>query len=131
MVSLSVCEVPRDKVELEIAVLGVDELIPVTIIRDEIPIYSVLAKFVMADGTGYILINRFSATTSDEFLSAAEGTQVRGMAQLVIDLRNNSGGYMDEVVKMVDEMLPGGRSHRFHQGPSEERQRGNSQQGQV
>lgn len=96
------------QVELEVNRPGVDELIPVTIIRDEIPIYSVLAKFVMPDGTGYILINRFSATTSDEFATAIKELQAKGMKQLVIDLRNNSGGYMDEVVKMVDEMLPGG-----------------------
>ncbi len=96
------------RVDLEIARLGETELIPVTIYRDEIPIYSVLAKFVMEDGTGYILLNRFSSTTSSEVITAISELQAQGMEQLIIDLRNNSGGYMDEVIKIVDYLLPGG-----------------------
>ncbi|MEA3287796.1 MAG: S41 family peptidase [Candidatus Marinimicrobia bacterium] len=96
------------KVKLEIARLGESELIPVTIIRDKIPIYSVLAKFVMEDGTGYILLNRFSSTTSEEMITAITELQGQGMTRLMIDLRNNSGGYMDEVIKIVDHILPGG-----------------------
>jgi len=96
------------KVELEIARLGEDELLPVTIIRDKIPIYSVIAKFVMDDGTGYILLNRFSSTTSEEVITAMTELQAQGMDKLIIDLRNNSGGYMDEVIKIVDHILPGG-----------------------
>lgn len=96
------------RVDLEIARLGESELIPVTIYRDKIPIYSVLAKFVMEDGTGYILLNRFSSTTSSEVISAIGELQEQGMERLIIDLRNNSGGYMDEVIKIVDHILPGG-----------------------
>ncbi|MCF7807355.1 MAG: S41 family peptidase [Candidatus Marinimicrobia bacterium] len=96
------------KVDLEISRPGEDELIPVTIIRDKIPIYSVLAKFVMEDSTGYILLNRFSSTTSNEVISAISELQAQGMKRLLIDLRNNSGGYMDEVIKIVDYILPGG-----------------------
>jgi len=96
------------RVDLEIARLGENDLIPVTIIRDKIPIYSVLAKFVMEDSTGYILLNRFSSTTSQEMITAMTELQARGMQRLIIDLRNNSGGYMDEVVKIVDHILPGG-----------------------
>jgi len=96
------------RVDLEIARLGETELIPVTIYRDKIPIYSVLAKFVMDDGTGYILLNRFSSTTSNEVITAITELQAQGMEQLIIDLRNNSGGYMDEVIKIVDHILPGG-----------------------
>jgi len=96
------------RVDLEIARIGEDELIPVTIIRDKIPIYSVLAKFVMDDSTGYILLNRFSSTTSREVIEAITELKAQGMQRLIIDLRNNSGGYMDEVIKMVDFILPGG-----------------------
>jgi len=96
------------RVDLEIARLGEDDLIPVTITRDKIPIYSVLAKFVMEDGTGYILLNRFSSTTSNEVISAMQELLSQDMQRLIIDLRNNSGGYMDEVVKIVDYILPGG-----------------------
>lgn len=96
------------RVDLEISRVGEDELIPVTIIRDKIPIYSVLAKFVMDDSTGYILLNRFSSTTSNEVITAITELQAQGMKRLLIDLRNNSGGYMDEVIKIVDYILPGG-----------------------
>jgi len=96
------------RVDLDIARLGEDDLIPVTIYRDKIPIYSVLAKFVMDDGTGYILLNRFSSTTSEEVITAITELQAEGMDRLLIDLRNNSGGYMDEVIKIVDHILPGG-----------------------
>ncbi len=96
------------RVDLEIYRNGAEELIPVTIIRDKIPIYSVLASFVLDDGTGYILLNRFSATTGDEFLQALTDLQNQGMTRLVVDLRNNSGGYMDEVIKIVDDIVPGG-----------------------
>jgi len=96
------------RVDLEIARLGEPDLIPVTIYRDKIPIYSVLAKFVMEDGTGYILLNRFASTTSSEVITAIAELQDQGMERLIIDLRNNSGGYMDEVIKIVDHILPGG-----------------------
>jgi carboxyl-terminal processing protease len=96
------------RVDLEIARIGESELIPVTIYRDKIPIYSVLAKFVMDDSTGYILLNRFSSTTSEEVITAISELQAQGMQRLILDLRNNSGGYMDEVIKMVDYILPGG-----------------------
>ncbi|MCF7826655.1 MAG: S41 family peptidase [Candidatus Marinimicrobia bacterium] len=96
------------RVDLEIARLGETDLVPVTIYRDKIPIYSVLAKFVMDDGTGYILLNRFSSTTSEEVITAIAELQDQGMERLIIDLRNNSGGYMDEVIKIVDYILPGG-----------------------
>ena len=96
------------RVDLEIARLGETELIPVTIFRDKIPIYSVLAKFVMDDGTGYILLNRFAAKTASEVITAIAELEDQGMQRLIIDLRNNSGGYMDEVIKIVDHILPGG-----------------------
>ncbi len=96
------------RVDLEIRRPGVSKLIPVTIIRDKIPIYSVLAHFVMDDGTGYILLNRFSATTAKEFFESISTLKKQGMKRLLIDLRNNSGGYLDQVVKLVDAFLPGG-----------------------
>ena len=52
--------------------------------------------------TGYVKINRFSSTTSKEFQNAVDLLLEKGMQQLVIDLRNNGGGLMDEAIKMVD-----------------------------
>ena len=97
------------KVELTVARPGVSDPLDVTIVRDKIPIYSVLAKFIMDDdSTGYVLMNRFSATTSQEFISALEDLKKQGMKQLLVDIRYNSGGYLDEVVKIIDDFLPGG-----------------------
>ena len=95
-------------VDLEIARPGHKELLKVTIIRDKIPIYSVIAKFMLDEKTGYILLNRFSATTSNEIFTAIDELLAQNMSQLIIDLRNNSGGYLDEVIKVVDSFLPGG-----------------------
>lgn len=105
------------RVVLTIARSGVEEPLEVTIIRDKIPIYSVLASFLMDDdSTGYILMNRFSATTSDEFISAVESLKREGMQRLLIDIRYNSGGYLDEVVKIIDDFLPGGEKIVYTRG---------------
>ncbi len=90
------------RVDLSIRRPSVDELIEITILRDEIPIFSVLASFLIDDITGYIKINRFSTTTSQEFEDTMDKLIHDGMTQLVLDLRNNGGGLMDEAVKMVD-----------------------------
>ena len=105
------------KVGLSVARAGLDELLEITIIRDKIPIYSVLAKFLMDDdSTGYLLMNRFSATTSNEFITAVEELKTQGMKQLLVDIRYNSGGYLDEVVKIIDDFLPGGEKIVYTRG---------------
>ena len=90
------------KVNLTIKRPNIKDKIKVTLIRDEIPIFSVLASFLIDDITGYIKINRFASTTSEEFQNAVDLLLNDGMKQLVIDLRNNGGGLMDEAIKMVD-----------------------------
>lgn len=80
-----------------------------TITRDDIPIISVLAS-VMIPGhphTGYILLNRFARKTADEFEVALDTLEAQGMNQLVIDLRNNAGGYMDQAIQLVDKFVKG------------------------
>lgn len=105
------------KVDLTVARAGLNEPLEVTIIRDKIPIYSVLAKFIMDDdSTGYLLMNRFSATTSNEFITAVEELKQQGMKQLLVDIRYNSGGYLDEVVKIIDDFLPGGEKIVYTRG---------------
>lgn len=79
----------------------------VTIIRGRIPIYSVDADIMLDNVTGYIKINRFSATTYKEFESALTKLKSRGMKQLVLDLRQNPGGYLDAASKIADEFLSG------------------------
>ncbi|MCK4296494.1 MAG: PDZ domain-containing protein, partial [Candidatus Marinimicrobia bacterium] len=81
------------KVDVVIRRHGVDDF-EVTIIRDEIPIYSVSASFIIDDSTGYIYLNRFSQTTTKEIEEALCKLEDAGMKQLIFDLRNNSGGYL-------------------------------------
>ncbi|MBN2102970.1 S41 family peptidase [bacterium] len=82
-----------------------------TIIRDEVHIESVPYSFMIQPQTGYINIARFSATTEKEFQDALEKLDAQGMQRLVLDLRQNGGGYLESAVKVVDRFLPGG--HRI------------------
>ena len=94
-------------VEVTIMREGLDEPFDLTIIRDVIPIYTVTTKFMANDSTGYIWVNRFAATTSAETEEAIQELLGLGMKQLVLDLRGNPGGYLNEAVKMAGKFLPG------------------------
>ena len=59
--------------------------------------------------TGYIKINRFSETTYDEFKTALASLKAQGMTQLMMDLRNNPGGYMDRATNIADEFISGNK----------------------
>ena len=76
-----------------------------TIIRDIIPIPSVDASIMLDSVTGFIKINRFSATTYQEFSDALKNLQSRGMKQLILDLRDNGGGYVDAATAIADDFL--------------------------
>lgn len=77
--------------------------------RDRIPTYSVDAAYMVDDKTGYIKINRFSETTYDEFKAALSSLKAQGMTQLMMDLRNNPGGYMDRATNIADEFISGNK----------------------
>jgi len=79
--------------------------IKVPITRDIIPIYSVEASIMADSKTGYIKINRFSATTYDEFAQALSQLKKEGATQLMLDLRDNPGGYLNAATAILDEIL--------------------------
>ncbi|UFH56063.1 S41 family peptidase [Spirosoma sp. KNUC1025] len=79
------------------------------ITRDRIPTYSVDASYMIDAKTGYIKINRFSETTYDEFKAAMTSLKAQGMTQLMMDLRNNPGGYMDRATNIADEFISGNK----------------------
>ena len=89
-------------VDVTIARPGTDEDIKVTLIRDKIPIVSILAAFMVNEQTGYIKINRFSKTTAIEVKESLSKLENQGMKQLLLDLRNNGGGMMDQAINIVD-----------------------------
>ena len=80
-----------------------------TITRDRISTYSVDAAYMVDDKTGYIKVNRFSETTYDEFKTALASLKAQGMRQLLLDLRNNPGGYMDRATSLADEFISGNK----------------------
>lgn len=94
--------------EVNIVVIrpGYDAPIPFTITRDRIPLYSVDVAYMPDATTGFIKLSRFARTSYKEFMEAAEKLKAEGMERLVLDLRGNSGGYMDIAVRIADEFLP-------------------------
>lgn len=81
------------------------ELLPFTITRDKIPVYSVEASYMATPTTGYVRLSRFSATTMNEFKSAIEKLKAEGMANLILDLQGNAGGYLTTAVKLCNEFI--------------------------
>lgn len=73
--------------------------------RDVVPLYSIDASMMLDNETGFIKINRFSATTYDEFMKALKSLKAKGMRQLVLDLRDNPGGYLDAATHIADQFL--------------------------
>ena len=94
------------KVKIYVHRKSVKELIPFEITRDNIPLYSVDVAYIVTDSIGYIKINKFSRTTFDEFTEAFKNLQNQGMRKLILDLRNNGGGYMTSAVNIADQFLP-------------------------
>ena len=92
-------------VEVTIARPGMDDDFNVILVRDKIPIVSVLASFMIDEKTGYVKINRFSRTTYSEFKESLLKLEQNGMSQLILDLRNNGGGMMDQAIKIVDMFI--------------------------
>ena len=84
---------------------GYPDPFDVTITRDRIPLYSVDASYMIDETTGYIKINRFARTTYGEFVDAMQALKQEGMERMVLDLRDNAGGYMEMAVRISDEFL--------------------------
>lgn len=95
---------------------GSKNLIDFDITRDKIPLYSVDVSYMLTPEVGYISVNRFSATTHDEFVQALTKLKGEGMKRLIVDLRNNGGGYLDQAFKMANELLPGGKKIVYTKG---------------
>ncbi|NQV72898.1 S41 family peptidase [bacterium] len=88
---------------------GVVDTIDFEIVRDQIPIYTLDASYMLENGTGYIRLNRFARTTYQEFLGSLRTLKAQGMERLVLDLRGNRGGYMEMAIRISDEFLKDGQ----------------------
>mgnify|MGYP005914997467 CR=1 FL=1 len=97
---------PKDsEVKLTIVRRGVDDSLYFTVKRDKIPILSLDAAYMIQPKTGYIRINRFGATTAEEFTTALKGLQKKGMKDLILDLQGNGGGYLNAAIDLANEFL--------------------------
>lgn len=94
------------KVEVNVKRRGFPDLIPFTIVRDVIPTSSIDISFLPEENVGYIRLSRFSMTTAGEFRDALEELREDGMEKLILDLRGNSGGFLDAAISLADELLP-------------------------
>ena len=95
----------NSKVNLSIYRKGEEGLLNFKVKRKEVPIVSVDASYKLTDEVGYIKVNRFSETTYDEFKESLEELLEEGVSKLVLDLRNNPGGYISSAEKIIDEFL--------------------------
>lgn len=94
------------KVNISVLRRGNSKLIDYTITRGKIPLNSLDIAYLVDSTIGYIKLNRFSATTYDEFSSAIKKLKNEGMKKLILDLRGNPGGYLDAAIQIADEFLP-------------------------
>ena len=97
------------KVNLKIYRKSEDRTFKVAITRDVVPITSVDANFMLNGSMGYIRINRFAESTFKEFKTALLSLRRQGATKLVLDLRDNPGGYLGIAEKMADEFLKDGK----------------------
>ncbi len=96
------------KVTITIERQGWEKPIQMTLVRDEIPVNSVSYAFMLRPATGYIRIKNFTETTTDEIEDSLKKLKEQGMKQIVIDLRFNTGGLLDQAIKVSDLFLEKG-----------------------
>ena len=104
------------KVKLSIKRFGTSEILRYSITRGEIPVTSVDIAYLIAPSVGYIKVNKFSANTYTEFLNSIADLRAKGAQKYIVDLRENSGGFMDQAINMVNEFLPAGRMIVYSEG---------------
>lgn len=112
--------------EVDVRVLrhanAANDTIDFTITRADIPIYSVDAAYMADPKTGYIRVNKFAAETANEVAAAVKDLKKQGMQQLILDLVDNGGGYLNAAVDMLGEFIEPGRLAVYTQGTNSTRQ---------
>ncbi len=109
------------KVTIKVKRPGVKELITFRITRDNIPLHSIDAQYMLDDRTGYLRISRFGAKTHEEMMDALKELKKQGMTQLVMDLSDNGGGYLNAAIDMCNEFLDRGQLMVYTEGDNSPR----------
>ena len=113
------------QVKLGVLRAGVTEPLYFTVTRGDIPVNSVDAKFIIEskvgsqkskDKIGFVRVNKFGETTYKEFISALADLKAQGATSFIVDLRENSGGYMEQAIRMANEFLSRGELIVYSEG---------------
>lgn len=104
------------KVDVLVKRRGVADPIHFRITRDNIPLYSIDAAYMADENTGYIRISRFAEKTYDEFMDAVKKLKKQGMKQIIIDLTDNGGGYLQIAADLANEFLQEGQTIVYTEG---------------
>ena len=110
------------KVKIGIMRHGQKKPISFTVVRGDIPLKSIDATYMINNTIGYIKIKNFGETTYAELLTSLAELEVQGFKGLVIDLRDNGGGYLSAAIQMVNEFLPKDRLIVYTQGRKAKRE---------
>lgn len=114
---------PKDtKVKIGVKRYGDNKVKTFTVTRGEIPQKSISATYMLDDNTGYIKIKSFGENTYPELLIALAQLSQEGFSNLIIDLRDNTGGYLQAAVQMINEFLPKNKLIVYTQGRKSPRQ---------
>ncbi|MCH5213809.1 MAG: S41 family peptidase [Muribaculaceae bacterium] len=104
------------KVTLTIKRRNAKAPIAVAVTRGDVPQTSVDAKYMLSDEIGYVKVSKFARNTYQEFMNALQHLEAKGAKKFVIDLRGNSGGYLEQAVMMINEFLPPDRMIVYTKG---------------
>ena len=113
-------------VTIKVKRAGVPELITFRITRDNIPVHSIDACYMMDEQTGYLRISRFGAKTYEEMMTALKDLEKQGMTQLILDLGDNGGGYLNAAIDMCNEFLERGQLMVYTEGENAPRSEANA-----
>lgn len=108
-------------VDVKVLRRGTPQLLEFRIVRDKIPIYSIDAKYMVDQNTGYIRLSRFGISSSEEFLAAEKELKAKGMKNLILDLTGNGGGILQTASDIVDEFLGSGELVVYTEGKNQPR----------
>lgn len=108
----------KKKTDVTIGIMrqGFPQITDYIVTRDVIPTYTVDIAYMVDPQTGYIKINQFGATTAREFSDAIDQLKKKGMSKMILDLRSNSGGFLDAAIQICDEFLPKGEMIVYTEG---------------
>lgn len=104
------------EVNLEIVRSNSKKPLKYSVVRGAVPVNSVDSRYMIAEGIGYVKVSKFGRTTYSEFIDALNELRLKGASKFVVDLRGNSGGYMDQAILMANEFLEPGKMIVYTKG---------------